>query len=125
MLIFDFLEKGLGLISPPQFVHDFSRKIFLIFYFINRPSLIASLLFFLEILGHMCIIIICFPVYDVIIFEFSLSVLGKPFSAWPKTSGQKFEYLKNENTTLKVSVFSPNVGKYGPEKLRIQTPFTQ
>ena len=58
----------------------------------------------------MCIIIICFPVYDVIIFEFSLSVLVKPFSAWPKALGQKFEYLKYENTTLKVSVFSPSVG---------------
>ena len=124
MLIFDILEKGLGLISPPQFVHDFSRKIFLIFYFINRPSLIASLLFFLEILGNMRIIIICFLVY-VIIFEFSLSVLVKPFSVWPKTSGQKFEYLKNESTTLKLSVFSPNVGKYEPEKLRIETHFTQ
>ena len=27
--------------------------------------------------------------------------------------------------TLKISVFSPNAGKYGTEKLWIQTPFTQ
>ena len=26
MLNFDFLEKGLGIFSPPYFVYDFSRK---------------------------------------------------------------------------------------------------
>ena len=26
---FDFLEKGLGIVSPPDFVYDFSRKLFL------------------------------------------------------------------------------------------------
>ena len=33
--ILNFLEKGLGLASPPHFVHDYSRKIFLIFCSIN------------------------------------------------------------------------------------------
>ena len=28
MLNFDFLEKGLGIVSPPYFEHDFSRKLF-------------------------------------------------------------------------------------------------
>ena len=32
---FDYLEKGLGLISPPHFVYNLSEKIFLISYFIN------------------------------------------------------------------------------------------
>ena len=35
MLNFDFLEKGLGRVSPPQFVYDFLRKMFLILYSIN------------------------------------------------------------------------------------------
>ena len=30
MLNFNFLEKGLGLISPPHFGFDFSKKIFLL-----------------------------------------------------------------------------------------------
>ena len=34
-LNFDFLEKGLGLVSPPHSVHDFSRKMFLMLYSIN------------------------------------------------------------------------------------------
>ena len=29
MLNFGFLEKGLGIVSPPHFVYDFSRKILL------------------------------------------------------------------------------------------------
>ena len=41
MLNFSFPEKGLGLVSPPHFVYDFSRKIFL------------------EILDNMCITINC------------------------------------------------------------------
>ena len=35
MLNFDFLEKGLGIICPPHFVYDFSRKIFLMLYYIT------------------------------------------------------------------------------------------
>ena len=35
MLNFDFLEKGLGIVSLPHFVYDFSRKIFLMLYSIN------------------------------------------------------------------------------------------
>ena len=29
MLNFSFSEEGLGLVSPPDFVYDFSRKMFL------------------------------------------------------------------------------------------------
>ena len=35
ILNFNFLEKGLDQVSPPQFVYDFSRKIFLMLCFIN------------------------------------------------------------------------------------------
>ena len=34
-LNFDFLKKGLGLVSPIYFVYDFSRKIFLMLYSVN------------------------------------------------------------------------------------------
>ena len=35
MFIFDFLEKGLVIVSPPHFVYDFSRKMFLNLYSIK------------------------------------------------------------------------------------------
>ena len=38
MLNFDILEKGPEIISPPHFVYDFSRKIFLMLYSINLPN---------------------------------------------------------------------------------------
>ena len=35
MLNFNFPEKGLELVSPPNFVHDFSKKKILMLYSIN------------------------------------------------------------------------------------------
>ena len=35
MLNFDFLEKVVGIVSPPTFLYDFSIKLFLIIYSIN------------------------------------------------------------------------------------------
>ena len=32
MVNFDFLEKGLGIVSLPHFVYNFSRKMFLMLY---------------------------------------------------------------------------------------------
>ena len=54
---FNFPEKGLGLVSPPHFAYNFSRIMFK--YSINWPNLIAWLPLFLEILGNMCVTIIC------------------------------------------------------------------
>ena len=50
MLNFEFLEKGLGIVSLPPVVYDFSRKMFLMLYPINWPNFIAWLLLLLEIL---------------------------------------------------------------------------
>ena len=35
MLNFDSLKKGLGIVSPPHFVYDSSRKMFFKLYSIN------------------------------------------------------------------------------------------
>ena len=59
MLNFNFSEKGLGLFSPPHFVHDFSKKMFPRLYSIHWPNFIVRLLLLLEILGNMCITIVC------------------------------------------------------------------
>ena len=41
MLNFGFLEKGQEIVSPPPFVYDFSRKVFLMLYGINSTNFIA------------------------------------------------------------------------------------
>ena len=40
---FDFSEKGLGIASPPHFMSDFSRKLFLVLYSIDWPNFIVWL----------------------------------------------------------------------------------
>ena len=55
MLSFDFLDKGLGIVSPAHFVYDFSTEMFPILYSISWPNLIAYLPLLLEILGNMYI----------------------------------------------------------------------
>ena len=52
MLNFDFLDKRLGIVSPAYSVYDFSTKMFLMLYSINRPNFIVWLLLLLEILGN-------------------------------------------------------------------------
>ena len=59
MLNFDILDKGLGIISPAHFVHDFSTKMFLMLYCIKRPNFIVWLPLLLEILDNVCIAIVC------------------------------------------------------------------
>ena len=57
MLKFDFLGKGLGIVSSPHFLYDFSRMI-LILHSINWWNVIVWLPLLLEILFNMCIEII-------------------------------------------------------------------
>ena len=80
MLKFDFLDKGLGIVSPAHFVYDFSTKIFLMLNSINWPNFIPWLPLLLRILGNICIAIVCYPGYDVMDFEINLIFLIEPFS---------------------------------------------
>ena len=98
MLNFNFSEKGLGLVSELYFVYDFSRKKFLMLYSINCPNFIVWLPLLLEILGNMCITIVCLPGCDVINFEINLVFLIKAFCYMTKKSRQKFKYLENEKS---------------------------
>ena len=58
MLNFDFREKGLGIVTLPHFVYDFSRKMFHVIL-INWPNFIALLPLIFEILVNMCVAIVC------------------------------------------------------------------
>ena len=77
MLNFDFLEKGLGIVSAPHFVCSFSRKVCILLYFINWLNFIVWLPLLLEIFGEICISIVCFSSCDVMNFEINLIFLLK------------------------------------------------
>ena len=59
MFNFDLLEKGHGIVFPPDFVYAFSRKMFVILYSLNLPNFNAWLSLLLEILLNMFIAIVC------------------------------------------------------------------
>ena len=48
MLNFDFLDKGLGIVSVANFVYDFSTKMFLILCSINSEKLVPDRFLFLR-----------------------------------------------------------------------------
>ena len=83
-------QKWSGTSILTRFLHDFWKKIFLALYSITWPNCIV-LLPLLETLGNMCIVIICFPVYDAINFKINLSFLSKPFFYITKTVRTKIE----------------------------------
>ena len=77
-LNFGFLDKGLGIISLAHFVYDFSTKIFLMLYSINWSNFIVWLPLLLQILGNMCIAIVCQPGCDVMNFKINMIFVIKP-----------------------------------------------
>ena len=75
MIKFDFSKKGQELVSSQHFVYDFSRKLFLMLYSINWANLIVWLPLILEISGNLCILIVCYPVCDVVNFKIIFAFL--------------------------------------------------
>ena len=54
-------------------------------YSISFPNFIVWLSLLLEVLGNLCTVFICFPVWDVKTFEINLNFLIKPFPYMTKT----------------------------------------
>ena len=59
MLNFNFLEKGLVLVSVSHFLYNYSRNIFIMLHSNKWSNLILWLPLLLEILDNMCIKIVC------------------------------------------------------------------
>ena len=59
-LNFDFLEKGLEIVSPSHFMYGFSRKMYLVLFSINWPNFVAWLPLLLEIFIVHCVYSNCF-----------------------------------------------------------------
>ena len=93
MFDFDVLEKDMETISTPYFVYDFSRKMFLMSYFIKWTSFIGRLLLLLDMLSNMFIARSCFPGGDIINFKINLIFLIKP-----KSQDKKLNILRTKRT---------------------------
>ena len=89
-------KGGLELDSLAHLLHDFWRKRFLLLYCMTWPNIIVWLPLLREILGNMCIVIVCWPGCDAINVEINLIFLIKLFSAWPKRQGKNLNILKTK-----------------------------
>ena len=98
MLNFDFLGKGLGIVSPAHFVYNFSKKMFLMLYSINWPNVIPWSALLLKILGNMFIAIVCYPGCDVMDLKINLIFLIEPFVLHDNNAWQKLKYLDNKKS---------------------------
>ena len=88
------LKRGLELVWLPHFRYGFWRKIFLLLCSINWP-IISFLRLHFEILGNTCIVIICFPVDDIVNFDVNLSFIIKSFSRMIKNERSFEDQIKN------------------------------
>ena len=88
MLNFDFLEKGLRVVSPSHFVYDFSKKKCLSCYALLTDQIsLPDCLYFLRY----WLICVC-------TFEISLIFLIKPLFNITENSRQKFKYFENKRS---------------------------
>ena len=80
MLNLDILEKSLGIVPPTHIVYDFQEKCFSCYILLINKISLSFIPLLLEILGIMCIAIVCFIEFDFINFEINVSC----FSTRPK-----------------------------------------
>ena len=73
-----FLDNRSRNSCPSDSVYTFSRRKFPMLYSINWPNFIVWLPLLFEILGNMCIAIVCFLGCDVITFEINIIFLINP-----------------------------------------------
>ena len=88
----------------------FLQKIFLTLHYTNLPTFIRFIVWlplFLEMSGNMCIVIICFPVDDIISIEINLSFLIKSLSYMTrKNQGKKLNILISKRAFNMKQAFS-------------------
>ena len=98
MLNFDSLEKGPGKVSS-HIVHSFSWKMFFMLYSLNWQNYFIAWSYLpLEILGNICIAVVCFPGCDETKFEINLVFLIKLYFYMTRKLRQKFKHLGNEKS---------------------------
>ena len=94
-------KRGLGLVFLYHTLHDIWRKVFLLLYSINWPNFIVWFHLLCDILGNMCIAIVCWPGCDVISFEINQSFLIRLFFLYDQNIKTKIYMSQEEKELLK------------------------
>ena len=96
--LFCFLKTGLELVFLPHFLRESWRKIFLLLYSITWPRFIVGLPLLLQILGRMCILIVCYPRCNVLNFKINPIFLIKSFFMHNEKVRTNINYLENKKS---------------------------
>ena len=96
MFNINFSEKGLGLVYPPCFEYDFSRKTFLMLHFINWPNFTVWYLYFSR---YWAICVLELFVNQAVTsknLKLTLSFLSGRFATWPKCQDKSLKILRTK-----------------------------
>ena len=98
MLNFDFLGKGMEIVSPSHSVYDFSKKNVSFYALLTDQISLPDCLFFLRYWSICVLQLFVNQVGDVINFEINLIFLIKSFFCIIEKSRQKFKFLENKKS---------------------------
>ena len=94
----NFLEKGLGVVSPPYFVYDFSRKRFLMLHSNNWPNFSS---YWTKCVLHLFV--------TTLNLKLTLSSLSSHFATWPKLQDKNLNILRTKKASeVKLKAFFSN-----------------
>ena len=97
MLNYDFPGRDLGLVSPPHFVYDISKKCFACYIILTDQISLSNCLYFSRYWA-ICVLQLFVTDCDVIETEMNFIFLIKSFWYMTKKSRQKFKYLENKRS---------------------------
>ena len=96
MLSFNFSEKGLGLVSPPHFVYDFSRKCFSCYSLLTDQISLSDCLYFSRYWAiYVLQLFVNHPLTSQNL-KLTLSFLSSRFATWPKSQYKILNILRTK-----------------------------
>ena len=98
MLNFDFLDKGLEIVSPAHFVYDFSTKCSSCYILLTEQISLPGCLYFLSYWTICVLQLFVDQVVTSWILKLTLSFQSSRFCYMTKKSWQKLRYLENEKS---------------------------
>ena len=95
-LNFGFLEKGLGIVSPQKFVHDFSKKWFSCYILLTDQISLSDCLYYLKYWSICVFRLFVNQVVTLQVLKLALSFWSICFYTWPKSQDKNLNILRTE-----------------------------
>ena len=96
MLNFNFLEKDLGIVFPPHFVHGFQEKCFSYHVLLTDQILLPDCLYFTRYWSIRVLQLFVNQVVMSQVLTLTLSIKSSHFSIWPKSHDKNLNILRTK-----------------------------